>query len=1125
MRRHRAASPDQLGLELEGAAPTPSAPASPSPAPPAAASGAGAPTAPALPDTAARARIAHDLEDNLLVEAGAGSGKTTELVRRMVALIRTGAAGVHQIAAVTFTRKAAGELRQRFQEALEKACGSDECTPAERERLDRALQEIDRAFMGTIHAFCARLLRERPLEAGVDPAFVETTATQAIDQAARFWSLHLERLASAGDPILEGLQELGMTPAELRGLYDELRDYPDVEFPLEPTPPPDSAAVAAAQVELEALVMEAEDLLPDTEPAGGWDTLQSRVRTLLYRMRHGAWTDDRYFLDTVGGMIRGWELVQSRWAADKRDKEAAKQLCERFAALGEDGSATMRVLDQWWAHRYPTALRFARGAADALRGHRRAAGRLDFQDLLDLAARMLRGSPTARADLGQRWRRLLVDEFQDTDPLQAEVLLLLASDPSEGVDWGRVVPRPGALFVVGDPKQSIYRFRRADIALYTRVRERFEAFGDVLALTANFRSGPTVAALVNEVFAPPHGFPPRGDETQAGFASLDPQPRTEEPPREGVFSFVVEPEGRVTQGALADWEAEAVAEWVAGRIRRGERTAGDFLILTRKKEPLARLARALEARALPVQVSGAGVGVEEEMAELTLLLRALSDPSDTTLTVAVLIGLFFGLDHEQLLVHREAGRGLDFRYGNPNADPAAEPVEAALGLLHTWWELAREQAADTVVGRIADDVALLPWAAAGELGSIRAGALVFALDAVRRAGLDGDTSLGGAVDALAAALEDEEAEAPLEPGRRGVLRLMNLHKAKGLEAPVVLLAAPWGKPDHPIRRHVERTPDGHARGCLLVEQKEGWDTRTIARPRGWAEKEARERSFQDAEELRLLYVAATRAEHELIVSRPPKYTDKSAWGRFEDWLERRSEPLELRPLAPPPRTRLEDPTAALPAAARDADDARAEAAAPTFRFTTVTALVKESAGQEGPAASELPPLRPTSTGPGGYEWGTAVHALLQAAARGASGDRLQTVGRSLLLELDRPAKAGEPTELDALMGTVEAVTGSSLWRRAQTSDRRLAEVPFALELEASTYLEGVIDLAFREVDGWVLADYKSDRGDDPEFAARRLRYQEQIRSYGDAWGRLTGEPVKELVILWTRTGREERVDP
>ena len=153
-----------------------------------------------------------------------------------------------------------------------------------------------------------------------------------------------------------------------------------------------------------------------------------------------------------------------------------------------------------------------------------------------------------------------------------------------------------------------------------------------------------------------------------------------------------------------------------------------------------------------------------------------------------------------------------------------------------------------------------------------------------------------------------------------------------------------------------------------------------------------------------------------------------------------------------------------------------------------------------------------------------MHGVLEAAARGSTGDRLRAVGRSLLLELDRPTRSGESTELDDLIATVQAVRDSALWRRATGASRRLAEVPFALRLEGSTFLEGVVDLAFREDAGWVLVDYKTDRGDDPEFAARRRAYREQLRHYGDAWSRLSGEPVKERVIFWIRSGEEERVE-
>ena len=1105
-------SADQLGLDL-GAAASP----------------------PPLPDAQARARIANELEATLLVEAGAGSGKTTALVSRMVSLVRTGTAAVHQIAAVTFTRKAAGELRERFQEAIEKERLAGGVAPEERARLDGALREVDRAFMGTIHAFCARLLRERPLDAGVDPGFAETTPAEAKLVAARFWSLHLEKLANQGDPVLGELEEVGLHPSDLRHMYDQLRDYLDVDFPAEPTAPPDPGMIASVRAEADGILDEAARLLPREEPENEWDELQKRLRSVAYTRRYGRWSDDRVFFDALAELASrtSWKIAQYKWVPGGRVGArcpGAVAIQNRVNQLGAPGSPARDLIEQWWAHRYPIAMRFALGAARALEGHRHETGRLDFQDLLALSAQILRTHPAARRDLGERWQRLLVDEFQDTDPLQAEVLFLLASEPTpadlgEGAeaDWTAAVPRPGALFVVGDPKQSIYRFRRADIALYMRVRERFRGFGQVLELIANFRSVEPIADLVNAVFAPPAGFPWEADPLQAAFAPLHPQPRTTPPHGHGVFHYRVDaPAG--SRDAIAAWESEALADWIAARVAAG-REAGDFLVLTRNRKKLADYAAALEARNLPVQVSGAGVGVEEVVSELRLLLEALADPDDAARTVGVLIGLFFGLDHEQLLAHALADRTFDLRYARADT---GEPVEEALATMRRWAAAARTEPADVTVAKLADELGLLAHAAGGELGGVRAGAIAFALDAVRGAGLHGDSSITAALEALEAALMEEEAEAPLEPGRTDVVRLMNLHKAKGLEAPVVILAEPSGERDFALDRHIERTPEGRARGWFSVQRKDDpkdRKLRVLARPRAWAEKEAAERAFDKAEDVRLLYVAATRAAEELVIARHPTTPASSPWHAFDGWLDEHGTALTLTPTPAPARARLERSVASLVQEAAAADAARAAAGAEGYRFETVTRLVKGEAPAAAAADVEpLPPLRPTSSGPGGYEWGSAVHGVLEAAARGATGERLRAVGRTFLLELDRPARAGEPTELDALMATVKAVRRSRLWRRAAAAPRRLSEVPFALAVDDATWLEGVVDLAFRESDGWVLADYKTDRGRDPDFPARRLAYREQLKRYGDAWSRLTGEAVKERVIVWVRTGEEERVD-
>ncbi|MGH7552952.1 MAG: UvrD-helicase domain-containing protein, partial [Longimicrobiales bacterium] len=534
--------------------------------------------APPLPDAAARSRIEEDLDTNLLVEAGAGAGKTRAMVGRMVALIRAGRAHIAQIAAVTFTRKAAAELRERFQTELEKellVARTDDDT-AIATRMDAALRDIDRAFVGTIHSFCARLLRERPLDAGIDPGFRELMAGEEQRLRREYWSKHVERLAAEGDDSLGDLSRVGLRPAQLFTLFETLTDYADVSFPSEPVPRPDPSP---ARRELEALMEEAEPLMPVEEPEAGWDELQTAIRSLRFYRRLG-WEDDVRFLDALASAFSSPNRITIvRW--DEEAKVAAKALSNRFNDFASEDGVGGRTLSQWYAHRYPVALSFAGRAATEYAEERRRAGMLSFQDLLMLTAELLRSRPAAREELSERYRFVLVDEFQDTDPVQAEVLFLLAAEAA--ADWHGAVPRPGALFVVGDPKQSIYRFRRADITLYSQVKERFRSFGAVLELTANFRSRPPIERFVNETFR--RHFPKEPTAQQAAFAPMRVVWPDAEP--QGVFFYSLTRKAkRDLDVDLAAQDADRVASWIAARVRAGDRSAGDFMVLTRRKKHL-----------------------------------------------------------------------------------------------------------------------------------------------------------------------------------------------------------------------------------------------------------------------------------------------------------------------------------------------------------------------------------------------------------------------------------------------------------------------------------------------------------------------------------------------------------
>ena len=1133
-----------------------------------------------LPDARARAAIAADLDVNLLVEAGAGSGKTTELVKRMLALLETGTAEIEQIAAVTFTRKAAGELRERFQAAVERRLADERaegsCDGLAAERLARALDDIDRAFIGTIHAFCARLLRERPLEIGLDPAFEEMAVEDRVVLRRRFWHSYLERLARDSDPILEELAEAGLRPLGLYGLFEHVVENPDVLFEAEAADPPPAAEAASVRAELDAIVEHTYELMPELEPEKGWDSLQKKVRTLHFTRDITGWKKPADLYDALALICkpgpRGHSITQKRW----KNTQMAKNACEQADAFGVGDTPARLMLSRWYAHRYALAVRLADHASREFAAHRLRIGQLDFQDLLLLTARLLRENPRVRRDLGERYRRLLVDEFQDTDPLQAEIVLLLSSEsraeppslPEPAIhspEWLQAVPRPGALFVVGDPKQSIYRFRRADIQLYGIVKERFREFGKVLVLTTNFRFRPAIGDLVNELFDDPEFFPAAETPEQAAFERLNTKPPEKPVPAEGVFVYRLSPE-RANQFAAAQDDASRLASWIRGRIDAGNREPGDFMILTRNRARLDIYARALEGHSIPVQVTGAGIGIEEEIQELEVVLKCLIDPSDPVAVVAALVGLFFGLDYERLVTHRLEGGGFDAMRPGDRGHP---DVLEGLRQLNSWWQAANEEPADIFVTGLVSELGLLPYAASGELGSLRAGALVYALDAVRSAAAAGEASLPGALAALGSALDLAEAEAPLEPGRTDVVRLMNLHQAKGLEASVVILADPSGARRRAPDIHVIRSAEGAALGYLRVtEAGEAYGgDRVLAVPTGWAEKERAEDRFDAAEEVRLLYVAVTRAKEELLVARWEDGPDASPWRALHAWLDESATKLDIELREPAPRARVE-------LTAQDAHRATAAAAdtiellgQPTYTYATVTDLAKEPGSGDGGTYRDPPFLASTSNdGFRGFSWGSAVHGALASAALAPDPAALRTTCRDLLVQNERPLDDhGEPVELVELLELVGTVRASELWARAGRAERVLSEVPFAvpgigtdlwdevpgplvdrarpqLDLfgahaveDASDegtsapqgehcfqVLEGVIDLAFLEQEGWVIADYKTDIGTDPDFPRRRAGYRRQVDLYAEAWARLTGDTVKERVLFFTSQGRLER---
>ena len=454
------------------------------------------------PDAEQRRRIADDLDSTLFVVAGAGSGKTTALVRRVLALVETGAAELGQIAAITFTEKAATELRDRVRSELERALATDLAPePAERYRL--ALGQLDGAAIGTLHSFAQRILSEHPIEAGLPPRVeVVDEVSSAVAFERRWWTFRDELLA---DPGLERtvvlLTAAGVKFESLRTVavaFNDNWDLVEERVPARAADPPDAVGLLAPVLtEIDRICAE-----PCRDPD---DTLYRFLRPVV---DYAAWlrtiTDE---VDLLEALDPDGPTKPPSFRAGSRGKQQSwtgnpAQVRSDLSAAGDRLGDLRGTVANACVKRLGSELR--RFTLEAAR-ERREAGQLEFHDLLVRARALLRdpvNGEAVRAGLHGRYRRLLLDEFQDTDPIQVELAVLIAATPGRRATgeahWTSLEVVPGHLFFVGDPKQSIYRFRRADIATFLSAEERFgDGDADTVRLTANFRATAPVIEWVN----------------------------------------------------------------------------------------------------------------------------------------------------------------------------------------------------------------------------------------------------------------------------------------------------------------------------------------------------------------------------------------------------------------------------------------------------------------------------------------------------------------------------------------------------------------------------------------------------------------------------------------------------
>ncbi|MXW66468.1 MAG: AAA family ATPase [Gemmatimonadales bacterium] len=1206
-----------------------------------------------LADQEARDAIRHDLDDTLFVEAAAGTGKTTALTDRIVEVLRRGLGTLEDIVAVTFTEKAAGEMKLRLRAAIEEARVAEEDGGA-RERLSRALGHLELAHIGTIHGFCADLLRERPIEAGVDPAFrvaADDEAGRLLDGAFEGW--FEGALADPGPGVRRALRRhyrrnSGGPRAALRAAAGSLVDQRDFDAPW-----------SRPEWDREAELDRALDLLGEL---AAFAPLASRPDDFLTRnLRHierGVLEIERrektrgrdydyleaWLRSFVGARWRGWfwrgfrsrdfggGLAKADVVARRDEVRAEAEEILRTA----DADLAAHLRDELW----PVTERYERA--------KRRDGCLDFVDLLLRARDLLRDSAEIRAHYRQRFTRFFVDEFQDTDPLQVEILLLLCGEDPEETRPERIVPASGKLFVVGDPKQSIYRFRRADVTLYEKTKRRLkDANARVLHLSTSFRSQPRLQAAVNGAFGA--RMKASEDGSQAAYVPLAPF-RADAGSQPAVIALPVpKPYGRF--GKVRGIEIEeslpaAVGEmvrwlvresgWVVTERERPEDPvpvqARHICLLFRRfqkwGEDVTRpYVRALEARAVPhVLVGGRSYHDREEVLAVRNALTAIEWPDDRLAVYAALRGPLFSLGDRALFefgvdvgpLHPLAGWEPDGEAGGNGRKedgtalkPELRDVATVLGLLGDLHRHRNRRPIPETVRRLLSAARAHAGIAIWPTGEQALANVLRLVDRARAFERRGSPSFRAFLDRLNDEAErGQSMEAPIvEEGTEGV-RMMTVHKAKGLEFPVVILADMACPAAHePPSRHMD------APRRLWAQRLCG------ATPRDILDNAEVERRREMAEADRLAYVAATRARDLLVV--PALGDGRDGLGGFsgedgEWWLE------SLNPAVYPPRGARRRPSSAEGLGAPDFRDESVldrpdgkGGQRPAPGDSVAPGLHTAAAGTDvvwwDPAALDLDadpragdrqrrllevereeqPTLDVEAGRGAHrEWQAARAARLKAGGRRTmsvttaraiarraaeaadAGDPPRSDPRVAWIDVPRPEAegpdgAGRPggerfgdlvhrilatVSLDADSGAVEGLAGtlgralgspeSEIVAAAALAVRvlehevldraraALASGPGAVRREVPVFhagetagldgqqdrdrgagiVEGVADLAFREVTGsgprWTVVDYKTDR----RPAAARTEYEVQVACYVEAIERASGEPARGIVL-------------
>lgn len=1104
-----------------------------------------------LPDSLARTLAQTTWDKNVVVMAGAGTGKTTILVNRMLNLLmrEPHPLAMNEIVALTFTNKAATEMKQRLRRELTKLAEHTDEAATElfraryrlssehvAQRAQEALAQFEKSQIGTLHSFAAHLLRLHPLESGLDPAFQEDDGTRFRELFDIRWQTWLaDELGRTGmRHVLWRRVLAGMNLGDVREmavtLAGESVDLHELAGQIG-----ESSIDGPVRHWLAQLREKTDRLLAGratVKPLKADKMLSAASRCLALLLEEGSQgvtrlsDDDRALLEKdVGKPTAGWD--EQAFAEAKVVLSVARQL------LSVDEPYLNDLLE------------LLQPFVNGVRHSFLASGWVSFDGLLIRAKVLLRDHPSTRARIKHSCRAVLVDEFQDTDPIQYEIVLYLAESlNSSKSSWEDLELEPGKLFIVGDPKQSIYAFRRADIEAFERVVEKIVAGGGVVhSLVTNFRSDGAVLSVVNELFD--RLFVPE-EHVQRPNERLTAQPqRKPELSASGVQLRLVaagDDDEEFDAASATRAEAEQLARWMREDLLAGtsvfdrDRKAvpmqpGHIAMIFRKLTQAQVYLDALRRYDIAYLTDGEKHFYRrQEIIDLVNVLRVLDNPHDRIALVGVLRSPLGGVTDRELLALHQL-HALDItkpetlsRWSHERADT----VKMLYDRLNEMRRLAPLRPVPDLFNLVFDRLPVLELAATSLHGEQAVANLMKARDMAEAVADRPHLTLTGFVDLMMERLEEqpEEAESALAEASLDAVRVLTIHKAKGLEFPVVIL---------PGLHQGARTP---RKGPSVQHD---WSSRcygvTVGSRRnvGAVVVGSKMAAREEAEQRRLLYVGMTRARDLLVLSgglvqKPGRDTVLGLLHEASgnDLLAGEAAEVEVGTSR---MTRIVVPAAATgrhprhkavsPIATPSLSPLIERYAARQVQHTALRGMptkVTPSLMQHEQPIVQPVANRVSRTDDSGRLVGVCAHALMERWD-------FTRIAPPSMSELEILCHAHIPLEAecldevrDDLASIMASFVSSEFYRRMQGAVILGREIPFVIPWREGQVMEGVIDLMYRLNGTLWIADYKTDQVTADEAPARAERYQAQVAAYRAAAAHCLGEEDASFEFVFVRPG-------